>query len=99
TRSKRDWSSDVCSSDLDQAIINRMGFNNDGVDAAKLRLLKRDHQLIIGGNIGKNKVTPNEKAVNDYLTCFDTLFEVVDYFVVNRSEERRVGKECGYRWD
>ena len=69
----------------DQAIINRMGFNNDGVDAAKLRLLKRDHQLIIGGNIGKNKVTPNEQAVNDYLTCFDTLFEVVDYFVVNVS--------------
>lgn len=69
----------------DQAIINRMGFNNDGVDAAKLRLLKRDHQLIIGGNIGKNKVTPNESAVDDYLTCFEILFDVVDYFVVNVS--------------
>ncbi len=69
----------------DQAIINRMGFNNDGVDAAKLRLLKRDHQLIIGGNIGKNKITPNERAVDDYLTCFDTIFDVVDYFVVNVS--------------
>ncbi len=69
----------------DQAIINRMGFNNDGVDAAKLRLLKRDHQLIIGGNIGKNKTTPNKEAVNDYLICFETLFDVVDYFVVNVS--------------
>lgn len=69
----------------DAAIINRMGFNNEGVDAAKLRLLKRDHRLIIGGNIGKNKITPNENAVDDYLTCFETLFEVVDYFVVNVS--------------
>lgn len=69
----------------DQAIINRMGFNNDGVDAAKMRLLKRDHNLIIGGNIGKNKITPNENAVDDYLICFETLFGVVDYFVVNVS--------------
>lgn len=69
----------------DSAIINRMGFNNDGVEAAKVRLLKRDHQLIIGGNIGKNKITPNEKAVDDYLTCFEALFDVVDYFVVNVS--------------
>ena len=69
----------------DRAIINRMGFNNDGVDAAKMRLLKREKGLIIGGNIGKNKVTPNEKAVDDYLICFETLFDVVDYFVVNVS--------------
>ncbi len=69
----------------DTAIINRMGFNNDGVEAAKLRLLKRDHSLIIGGNIGKNKVTPNDRAVDDYLICFETLFDVVDYFVVNVS--------------
>ena len=69
----------------DSAIINRMGFNNDGVDAAKLRLLKRDQGLIIGGNIGKNKMTPNENAVDDYLICFETLFDVVDYFVVNVS--------------
>lgn len=69
----------------DQAIINRMGFNNDGVDAAKARLLKRNHGLIIGGNIGKNKMTPNEKAVDDYLICFEALFDVVDYFVVNVS--------------
>lgn len=69
----------------DLAIINRMGFNNDGVEAARVRLLKRDHQLIIGGNIGKNKVTANEDAGNDYLTCFEALFDVVDYFVVNVS--------------
>lgn len=69
----------------DRAIINRMGFNNDGVEAAKIRLLKRDHHLIIGGNIGKNKITPNENAVDDYLICFEALFDVVDYFVVNVS--------------
>lgn len=69
----------------DRAIINRMGFNNDGVDAAKMRLLKREPGLIIGGNIGKNKVTPNEQAVDDYLICFEALFDVVDYFVVNVS--------------
>lgn len=69
----------------DHAIINRMGFNNEGVEAARIRLLKRDHGLIIGGNIGKNKLTPNENAIDDYLCCFETLFEVVDYFVVNVS--------------
>ncbi len=69
----------------DSAIINRMGFNNDGVEAAKIRLMKRKHQLIIGGNIGKNKITPNESAVDDYQICFDALFDVVDYFVVNVS--------------
>lgn len=68
----------------DEAIINRMGFNNDGVHAAKLRLMK-NQGVIVGGNIGKNKVTPNAEAVNDYLDSFNELFEVVDYFVVNVS--------------
>ena len=68
----------------DKAIINRMGFNNGGVDAAVERL-KKNKNVLIGGNIGKNKVTPNEKAVVDYLICFNALFEHVDYFVVNVS--------------
>ena len=69
----------------DEAIINRMGFNNDGVKAVIERLKKRNSDVIIGGNIGKNKVTPNENAIEDYLICFKALFEVVDYFVVNVS--------------
>lgn len=69
----------------DEAIINRMGFNNDGVKAVIERLKKRNSDIIIGGNIGKNKVTPNENAIEDYLICFKALFEVVDYFVVNVS--------------
>ncbi|SFH25532.1 quinone-dependent dihydroorotate dehydrogenase [Pontibacter chinhatensis] len=69
----------------DQAIINRMGFNNEGVDAAVRRLEKRKSNIIVGGNIGKNKVTPNEEALSDYLYCFRALFQVVDYFVVNVS--------------
>lgn len=70
----------------DEALINRMGFNNDGMDAVAERLAKRKTStLIIGGNIGKNKITPNEEAVNDYLICFKRLFDVVDYFVVNVS--------------
>lgn len=69
----------------DEALINRMGFNNDGVDAVVERLRHRRSDVIIGGNIGKNKVTPNEKAIDDYLICFEKLFEVVDYFVVNVS--------------
>lgn len=68
----------------DSAIINRMGFNNGGVDAAVLRL-KENKGVLIGGNIGKNKVTPNENATSDYLICFDALFKYVDYFVVNVS--------------
>ena len=68
----------------DSGIINRMGFNNGGVDAAVLRLMQ-NNGVLIGGNIGKNKVTPNENATNDYLLCFDTLFDYVDYFVVNVS--------------
>ncbi len=69
----------------DEAIINRMGFNNDGVKVVAERLRKRKTDIIIGGNIGKNKVTPNENAVDDYLICFNELFDVVDYFVVNVS--------------
>lgn len=76
----------------DEALINRMGFNNQGVDVAaeRLRKLKRDG-LIIGGNIGKNKITPNEDAVSDYIKCFDRLFDVVDYFVVNVSSPNTPG--------
>ena len=68
----------------DEAIINRMGFNNEGVDDAVKRL-KKNKNVLIGGNIGKNKITPNEEAVNDYIYCFNVLFDYVDYFVVNVS--------------
>ncbi|MBD3725419.1 MAG: quinone-dependent dihydroorotate dehydrogenase, partial [Flavobacteriaceae bacterium] len=68
----------------DSAIINRMGFNNGGVEDAVLRL-KKNKGVLIGGNIGKNKVTPNEEAVKDYEICFEALFPYVDYFVVNVS--------------
>lgn len=71
---------------IDSGLINRMGFNNEGVEALITRLKKqRSGQLIIGGNIGKNKLTPNEEAVNDYIKCFEALFPFVDYFVVNVS--------------
>lgn len=69
----------------DEAIINRMGFNNDGMELIKVRLQKLKRDCLIGGNIGKNKVTPNEDANSDYLKCFRTLESVVDYFVVNVS--------------
>lgn len=77
----------------DSALINRMGFNNGGVEEAVARLKEnscRDiggngSRVLIGGNIGKNKTTPNEEAVNDYLICFEALFDYVDYFVVNVS--------------
>ena len=69
-----------------EALINRMGFNNHGVlNAAKNLKSRKDSTLIIGGNIGKNKITPNEEAVNDYIIGFNELFDVVDYFVVNVS--------------
>lgn len=76
----------------DEAIINRMGFNNEGAEVAATRLkyLKRNG-LIIGGNIGKNKLTPNEDAVKDYEKAFDALFDVVDYFVVNVSSPNTPG--------
>jgi dihydroorotate dehydrogenase len=69
----------------DEALINRMGFNNEGVDAAVERLKKRKTKIIIGGNIGKNKITPNEEAESDYEKCFEALFDHVDYFAVNVS--------------
>jgi dihydroorotate dehydrogenase len=93
----------------DKALINRMGFNNDGVKEIKERLEKwkikgegnrekgnslpagRQGRMIIGGNIGKNKVTPNEDAWKDYEICFNELFDVVDYFVVNVSSPNTPG--------
>jgi dihydroorotate dehydrogenase len=71
----------------DEGLINRMGFNNDGVEMLVERLKKKGkpRNIIVGGNIGKNKVTPNEKAADDYLYCFEALFPWVDYFVVNVS--------------
>ncbi|MDM1050335.1 MULTISPECIES: quinone-dependent dihydroorotate dehydrogenase [Sphingobacterium] len=77
----------------DQALINRMGFNNQGADVAagRLKHLKEKNGVIIGGNIGKNKVTPNEEAVNDYIYCFNSLFDYVDYFVVNVSSPNTPG--------
>ena len=82
----------------DSALINRMGFNNLGVDVAAAHIAAyrknapaAQKGLIIGGNIGKNKVTPNEDAVNDYIKCFDRLFDVVDYFVVNVSSPNTPG--------
>ena len=82
----------------DGGLINRMGFNNLGVDAAAEHIAayrknasSAQKGLIIGGNIGKNKVTPNEEAVNDYIKCFDRLFDVVDYFVVNVSSPNTPG--------
>ncbi|EEI92917.1 dihydroorotate oxidase [Sphingobacterium spiritivorum ATCC 33300] len=77
----------------DKALINRMGFNNQGADVAagRLRHLKQRGNIIIGGNIGKNKVTPNEDAVLDYIYCFKALFDYVDYFVVNVSSPNTPG--------
>jgi dihydroorotate dehydrogenase len=75
----------------DHALINRLGFNNKGAADAVKRLRKRKAGIIIGGNIGKNKVTPNEEAVNDYLSCFETLFDFVDYFAVNVSSPNTPG--------
>ncbi len=68
----------------DHGLINRMGFNNDGVEKI-IHRLKTNKNVIIGGNIGKNKDTPNDKAVKDYIFCFEGLFNYVDYFVVNVS--------------
>ncbi|MDH5826371.1 quinone-dependent dihydroorotate dehydrogenase [Sphingobacterium faecium] len=79
----------------DKALINRMGFNNQGADVAANRLkhLSADDRkgLLIGGNIGKNKITPNEQAVDDYIYCFNALFDYVDYFVVNVSSPNTPG--------
>jgi dihydroorotate dehydrogenase len=82
----------------DKAIINRMGFNNDGVEVVKKRLMdwqlkvgNAKSKMIIGGNIGKNKITPNEEAWKDYEICFNELYEYVDYFVVNVSSPNTPG--------
>lgn len=77
----------------DEALINRMGFNNQGADVAagRLKHLKDREGVIIGGNIGKNKITPNEEAVNDYIYCFHALYDYVDYFVVNVSSPNTPG--------
>jgi dihydroorotate dehydrogenase len=75
----------------DNGLINRMGFNNEGVAAAVRRLKKRKSSIVIGGNIGKNKATPNEKAYEDYVFCFNALYEHVDYFVVNVSSPNTPG--------
>jgi len=84
----------------DQALINRMGFNNEGVKVVAQRLKRWRQQndgqtgkgsLIIGGNIGKNKVTPNKDAWKDYEICFRELFDFVDYFVVNVSSPNTPG--------
>ena len=68
----------------DNGLINRLGFNNEGVESAVKRL-KQNKGILIGGNIGKNKLTSNKEAVNDYIDCFNILFDHVDYFVVNVS--------------
>ena len=77
----------------DKGIINRMGFNNDGVDALADRIRKhgKPDNCILGGNIGKNKITPNENAVDDYIVCFEKLYDLVDYFVVNVSSPNTPG--------
>lgn len=78
----------------DKALINRMGFNNNGVKAVAARLAARKKEnspLIVGGNIGKNKITPNEDAWKDYSICFEELFDYVDYFVVNVSSPNTPG--------
>ncbi len=69
----------------DKALINRMGFNNPGLDVFVKNLRKNKPEIIIGGNIGKNTLTPNHKAIDDYLICFEKLYDYVDYFVVNVS--------------
>lgn len=69
----------------DKALINRMGFNNGGVVNAIKNLKKRKTKVIVGGNIGKNTLTPNTEAINDYVFCFEQLFDFVDFFVVNVS--------------
>ena len=82
----------------DKAIINRMGFNNDGVEVVKKRMIdwqlnvrNEKSKMIIGGNIGKNKITPNEEAWKDYEICFNELYKYVDYFVVNVSSPNTPG--------
>jgi dihydroorotate dehydrogenase len=75
----------------DQALINRMGFNNVGAEVAAVKLKRRKTNIIVGANIGKNKLTPNGEAVRDYLFCLKTLFDCADYFVVNVSSPNTPG--------
>lgn len=82
----------------DRALVNRMGFNNDGMEAVALRLAhwRRRHEgepdrILVGGNIGKNKDTPNEEAWRDYEACYRRLHGLVDYFVVNVSSPNTPG--------
>lgn len=75
----------------DKALINRMGFNNRGVVTAAERLKARKSSVIVGGNIGKNKTTPNDKAEDDYALCFEQLYPYVDYFVINVSSPNTPG--------
>lgn len=75
----------------DKALINRMGFNNDGMEKISQRLKSRTSEMIIGGNIGKNKITPNETATGDYIQCFNALYPYVNYFVVNVSSPNTPG--------
>ena len=75
----------------DEGIINRMGFNNGGMESAVERLKQRPEGLLVGGNIGKNKVTSNADATLDYEKCFDALHPYVDYFVVNVSSPNTPG--------
>lgn len=76
----------------DKAVINRMGFNNEGLTALLQRLRTRKNKtIVIGGNIGKNKITPNAHAIKDYVTCFETLYPYVDYFAVNVSSPNTPG--------
>jgi len=75
----------------DRALINRMGFNNDGVIAAVDRLKKKKSRVLVGGNIGKNKMTPNANALDDYLRCYEQLHPYVDYFVINVSSPNTPG--------
>jgi dihydroorotate dehydrogenase len=77
--------------EADQALINRMGFNNDGALAAATRLKNRPANLIVGGNVGKNKSTSNENAAADYASCVEALYSNVDYFVVNVSSPNTPG--------
>lgn len=75
----------------DNALLNRMGFNNEGMEVVAERLKHVKSNIIIGGNIGKNKVTPNEEAINDYEKCFKHLYDLVDYFTVNVSSPNTPG--------
>lgn len=73
------------------ALLNRMGFNNDGVEKIAQRIKRKGKNIILGGNIGKNKVTENENALSDYKICQEALFPYVDYFVVNVSSPNTPG--------